>query len=602
MDIKAAFDSVNVSMLSKSMERLKIPSDFIHLTQDILTNRSCQILTPHGPTNHIPIQDGIPQGETISPLWWIIFYDPLLTKLNKQKNKPYNLSNNLAYMDDLNLISTSQQNTQILLNITSQFLSINNIDINPKKTKLLTINPLKKTTLSITLNTYSSNILQPTSQSIITPNGKNDPIRILGIYLSENSILKPGRSKIQENISIVTQSLKSKYTTGPITSYIYNTVLLPRIEYHLQTTYLTNNQTISYQRIINSTLKHKYSIEKTLSNKWFYNPYFFNIKPISNLQQEVLISNLQYKLADPIINPYINLELSSIQKTNCIPTCIFTNPSLPFSSSTNLFSIQIAKLLNITFCTPQQCTHQIQIPNSKTPLYNFFSSSQLKKFAFQLYKKNLYYIEQLTSHLDNTLIKWHHLSHITGKIQRGKTPLWYKTLLKHPLLPPGNPHIINNKKRKYIAFTNNDDILFGKKQKTTDKTHIIINHLSYDPNKSHDSLTLYPCKGCNLNTHNTPDKCKLSINTNQSFNLFTKKTHNNLISTRISKHNLFNHLSNNLPTNTLINQTTNNILPPLLQSTFSLLKILLFHKTSPPNPYPLLFTIQFQFFLMISNS
>ena len=92
-------------MLAKSMSRLKIPSDFIQIIQNILTNRTCQIITPHGTTNPIPILDGIPQEETISSIWWTIFYDPLLTKLSNQKNKPYNLTNNLAYMDDLNIIS-----------------------------------------------------------------------------------------------------------------------------------------------------------------------------------------------------------------------------------------------------------------------------------------------------------------------------------------------------------------------------------------------------------------------------------------------------------------------------------------------------------------
>ena len=274
-------------MLTKSMARLKIPPDFIQLTQNILTNRSCQIITPHGTTNPISILDGIPQGETISPLWWTIFYDPLLTKLSKQKNKPYNLTNNLAYMDDLNLISKNHQETQKLLDITSQFLSINNISINSKKTKLITINPIKTNTLNtITLNTYNTSIIQPSNQSIITPLPKNESIRILGIYLSKNSIIKPGRDKIKENISTITLSLKTKYTTGPIASYIYNKVLLPQIEYHLQTTFLTSNQLTTFQRIINSTLKHKFSIEQTLSNKWFYNPILFQIKPISTYNKK----------------------------------------------------------------------------------------------------------------------------------------------------------------------------------------------------------------------------------------------------------------------------------------------------------------------------
>ena len=118
------------------MSRLKIPSDFIHLTQNILTNCSCQVITPYGPTNPIPILDGITQGETISLLWWTIFYDPLLTKLSNQKDKSDNLINNLAFMDDLNLIFKNHYNTQKLLDITFQFLSINNISIHPKKPNL----------------------------------------------------------------------------------------------------------------------------------------------------------------------------------------------------------------------------------------------------------------------------------------------------------------------------------------------------------------------------------------------------------------------------------------------------------------------------------
>ena len=186
------------------MSWLKIPPVFIQLTQNILTNWSCHIITPYGPTNSISILDGIPQDETISPLWWTIFYDPLLTKLSNQKNRPYNLANNLAFMDDLNLIAKNHYEIQNLLNITSQFLSINNITIHPKKTKLITINPNKtNVNNTIILNNFNSSLTHPHSQSSITPLPKNKSIRILGIYLSKHSILKPGREKLK----IILQSL-----------------------------------------------------------------------------------------------------------------------------------------------------------------------------------------------------------------------------------------------------------------------------------------------------------------------------------------------------------------------------------------------------------
>src|SRR5271154_4817850 len=297
------------------MSRLKIPKNFINIIQDPLTNRTCKTITSHGLTNSIPIIKGIPQGETISPLLWTIFYDPLLSKLNQSKRKVHNLFNNLAFMNDLNLLSHNKDTLQNVLNTTSQFLTVNNISVNPQKTKLIIINS-KQENKTIFLN-----------DTPISPNKKNDPIRILGIYLTESSIISPNRNKIENDIITISNSFKYKFITGHTASYIYNKVLLPRIEYRLQTSFLIPNQLIRFQRKINSILKHKFSSEKTLPNKSFFNPYLYNIKPILDLQIEVLISNFQYKLSDHSISPFINLELISLQKTNCVPTSILQNPT-----------------------------------------------------------------------------------------------------------------------------------------------------------------------------------------------------------------------------------------------------------------------------------
>src|SRR5271156_2923702 len=89
--------------------------------------------------------------------------------------------------------------------------------------------------------------------------------------------------------------------------------------------------------------------------KLYQKLYLFQIKPLSDLQSEVLISNLQYKLSDNFISPFLKQEISSIQKNNCIPTCIYINPNHTFTSSTNLFSIKLALSYNISFCTTYIC-------------------------------------------------------------------------------------------------------------------------------------------------------------------------------------------------------------------------------------------------------
>jgi hypothetical protein len=80
--ISKAFDSIDTNMLRLSMQRLKIPDAFISLTLELFTNRSNTVITSFGPTANYKMHVGIDQGETISPLLWVIYIDPLLTKLN----------------------------------------------------------------------------------------------------------------------------------------------------------------------------------------------------------------------------------------------------------------------------------------------------------------------------------------------------------------------------------------------------------------------------------------------------------------------------------------------------------------------------------------
>ena len=529
LDIKSAFDSINTKMLLKSMSRLKIPKDFLDLTENILTDRSCQVITSHGLTDYIPISQGIPQGETISPLWWVIFYDPLLTKLQQSHDKPHNLINNLAFMDDINLISPNKIILQSLLDTTTQFLSFNNISVNPQKTKLITINSKEK----------NKNIIL--NSTTILPNKKNDPIRILGIFLSESSIIKPGRDQIKKDITTISNSLKPKYTTGSMSTYIYNKVLLPRIEYKLQTTYLSPQQTIRFQQLIDTTIKHKFSIERSLPKKCFYNPNFFNIKTIQDLQKEVLISNFHYKLTDSFIQPFLNLELKTLQETNCIPTCILQNPIPLFSINTNTTSLKLSFDLNIKYCTPHSCNHTL--PGGTTPLYTLIDKNW-NRSAYQLYKLKLFYTEQITSYHNNNLIKWHHLAPITGSIRKGKIPQWYKILAQADINTPGLPIILQNPNRKWLATIQDNEIIIGKKQKKISSISTQINHQTIQNDTSSNSIILEPCKGCQLDTVNIPQKCRFNINNDQSTSLFIKKNiQDNKITTRISKHNLSNHLT-----------------------------------------------------------
>ncbi|EXX66921.1 hypothetical protein RirG_119140 [Rhizophagus irregularis DAOM 197198w] len=108
-------------------------------------SRSNRVITAHGPTPPYRVRIGIDQDEIISLLLWVIYLDPLLTALKNEKKDPYRLVspiasytvspslrsfdvlevNNLVFMDDSTLISSSKEGMEHMLSITEEFYCLN---------------------------------------------------------------------------------------------------------------------------------------------------------------------------------------------------------------------------------------------------------------------------------------------------------------------------------------------------------------------------------------------------------------------------------------------------------------------------------------------
>ena len=112
-----------------------------------------------GLTQEYRMENGIDQGEIMSPLLWIIYYDPLFTKIKRIKGLGYTMSHhwksdlalnkmekilveiyNAAFMDDTTWIAFNQNSLLQQLIIADSFNRFTGIDVNPFKSKLITIN------------------------------------------------------------------------------------------------------------------------------------------------------------------------------------------------------------------------------------------------------------------------------------------------------------------------------------------------------------------------------------------------------------------------------------------------------------------------------
>src|SRR5437762_8045047 len=81
-----AFDSVGLTPLTKALERIKILLHIIKFIINLFDRRQMRIITDYGFSKIFMDKDNIDQGETISPLLWQIFYDPLLCRIQEDES------------------------------------------------------------------------------------------------------------------------------------------------------------------------------------------------------------------------------------------------------------------------------------------------------------------------------------------------------------------------------------------------------------------------------------------------------------------------------------------------------------------------------------
>lgn len=90
-DMAKAFDSVGLTPLKIALQRIKLPPNIIDFIIHIFKERKIKIITTYGLSNGFTAEDGIDQGEIISPLLWRIFYDPLLYRIQSDPKFGYTM-------------------------------------------------------------------------------------------------------------------------------------------------------------------------------------------------------------------------------------------------------------------------------------------------------------------------------------------------------------------------------------------------------------------------------------------------------------------------------------------------------------------------------
>lgn len=442
-DTAKAFDTVNLEMLEKALLRIKIPEKAITLILSLFHNRQFKVITAHGLTETIQAGDGIDQGETISPLLWRIFYDPLLCKiqnnsklgykmectwnpnLNLPEEKTIKLRNAaMAYMDDTTWIAHSKENMQLLLEDAREFYKANDSQINSLKSVLIVINSnIQKTDQKV-----QAGLNKETVQRL----AHKESARFLGVWIGDTNSRKDVIRRIQNESTKIINALKWKKATEKQVTYIFNRVLMPRIEYRIQHCHIPAKTCDKLTTEIRRMVRNKLGISNTTPNSILHHKGIIGLKSIWEIQTESHITNLVNRLNDigPAGTATI-IRLKQAQINNWEPTNILEE-KIPesFNTRDNLAAstLKMANDLGIKF-ENNELKMQFQWQGGNFTIKKGIDNNILYKNSIpSLKKRKLMYIDQLIDSELGILLSWNLVKAMDFQSRRGPEPNWYKTL------------------------------------------------------------------------------------------------------------------------------------------------------------------------------
>ncbi|GET50309.1 ribonuclease H-like domain-containing protein [Rhizophagus irregularis DAOM 181602=DAOM 197198] len=531
-DISKAFDSVDLTMLRFALERIRLPASAVKFILSLFMKRTNRVFTAHGSTPAYRVRIGIDQGEVISPLLWVLYIDPLLTILKNEMMDPYVLStpslidspspsldlkiNNLVFMDDSTLISSSKAGMEFMLSITEEFYQINNTSANHNKYVLIT-NSLPLTSNSvispITFNLDLSS-LNSVPSIIITPISMTTSFRFLGVWFNIKNSRDFVKKQLKRECCLFAATIRPAKLSSKQVVYLHNAVLIPKLEYRMQVTHLSESDCHLITRSIRSVVKHKANFSRSLPNSILFLSHAVGLINLFAHQRQCHITNLflMANSSSVFIQSLFIYRLSLIQYNFLIPI----SPLLikDWSIWSSLFSFKkdyIACTIALLSSTPFRLLH-----------------TQLSKLP------NLSLIDgRLVTPQGTHLISWKaYYDNLVGRRGPGRIPYWYKDIQHATTIPDSNNRLMDQfnftptidssfydltpclsspptTKNWIVTLDDYGSPIFGKQLlvQASRGTCSIVHWISPDCESSPgDLIRLSPCPGCAAHTPLPPSK------------------------------------------------------------------------------------------------
>ena len=228
LDLTNAYGSVHHNLITFSLRHYGVSDRFVSLVENLYSSLSASVHTQDWSTSLIPINRGVFQGDPLSVIIFNTVMNTYIDAIKPHLSSSYQFTNSsqtvglLQYADDTCLVSDGPASSQILLDITDQWLKWSSMKAKIPKCQCLAIK-------SGSGRAYDPNLMLSGTK---LPFAGNKPVRFLGGVVQVPSTLD-ARPILQTKL----HSLLSKIDQVPVTRkqkmLMFRLGVCPRISWDL---------------------------------------------------------------------------------------------------------------------------------------------------------------------------------------------------------------------------------------------------------------------------------------------------------------------------------------------------------------------------------
>ena len=277
-DLEDAFGSVQHNLISHSLNQFDIPENISNYVLNLYSNLQGSVVSQQWSSEQFKFAKGVFQGDPLSPIVFLICFNPIIEKLKQESKFGYDLNGTkyitTPFADDFNLITTNKRTHQRLINNINGWINSMGLKLKPPKCVSISIISGKPTPVNFEINNSPINTLQ------------SAPHKFLGSHLTfqnkQSEILNFVSNHIRCRLDRVDELLiRNEYKIR-----IYRDYILPATRFHLTVHELTSTSLDKLDALANRYVKRWTHLPRSATPAVLHLPCFLDIKSIKCLYHE----------------------------------------------------------------------------------------------------------------------------------------------------------------------------------------------------------------------------------------------------------------------------------------------------------------------------